>query len=415
MRLPDLLATRRGRLLAFFLLYVTEGIPIGFTATAVAAQMRRQGVGPAEIGVFVGTLYLPWAWKWLMGPFVDVIHSDRLGRRRAWIVAAQMLMAFTLLGTVGIDFTANLKLFTILIFIVNAFGATQDVAIDALACETLSEHERGTANGLMFAGAYCGQAVGGSGALFLAAAILTVTIFVALPLRETRPDAPVAREGPWAGAVLREIGGYARHAVRAFFGHRGATVAVVFAVLPCGAYALGLALQSNLAVELGLSDSGIGTLALASTIISAVGCVLGGFLSDRLGRRRMLATYVVLASVPTLIFALLMQRAGWIMPVDPTLPDRPAVPPSLVTAFWVVCLVFSFFHGLMYGTRTALFMDVCAKGVAATQFTAYMSLLNLVIWYTASWQGIAIERWGYPVTLLIDGLAGLVCLGLLPW
>lgn len=66
--LPNLLATRRGRFTAFFFLYVTEGLPLGFTATAVATQMRRQGLGPSEIGIFVGTLYLPWAWKWVMGP-----------------------------------------------------------------------------------------------------------------------------------------------------------------------------------------------------------------------------------------------------------------------------------------------------------------------------------------------------------
>ncbi len=58
MRLPDLLATRTGRLAAFFLLYVTEGVPLGFTATAIATQMRRQGLGPAAIGAFVGSLYL---------------------------------------------------------------------------------------------------------------------------------------------------------------------------------------------------------------------------------------------------------------------------------------------------------------------------------------------------------------------
>ena len=28
--MPDLLATKNGRLAAFFLLYVTEGIPLGF-------------------------------------------------------------------------------------------------------------------------------------------------------------------------------------------------------------------------------------------------------------------------------------------------------------------------------------------------------------------------------------------------
>ena len=43
----NLLATRRGRLAAFFLLYVTEGIPLGFTATAIATYMRKRGLGPA--------------------------------------------------------------------------------------------------------------------------------------------------------------------------------------------------------------------------------------------------------------------------------------------------------------------------------------------------------------------------------
>ena len=56
----NLLATRRGRLVAFFLLYVTEGIPLGFTAVAVATYMRTRGVDPAAIGTFVATLYLPW-------------------------------------------------------------------------------------------------------------------------------------------------------------------------------------------------------------------------------------------------------------------------------------------------------------------------------------------------------------------
>ena len=83
MRLPNLLATRRGRLTAFFLLYMTEGIPLGFAATAVATQLRRQDVGPAEIGAFVGSFYLPWAFKWAFGP----VHR-RLRLASAWVAAA---------------------------------------------------------------------------------------------------------------------------------------------------------------------------------------------------------------------------------------------------------------------------------------------------------------------------------------
>src|SRR5687767_4254823 len=100
----DLLATRRGRLISFFLLYVTEGIPLGVTAVAIATQMRRRGLSTAEIGLFVASLYLPWGWKWIAGPFVDLIGSRRLGRRRVWIVAMQTLMTLTMLAAVNVDF-----------------------------------------------------------------------------------------------------------------------------------------------------------------------------------------------------------------------------------------------------------------------------------------------------------------------
>ena len=110
MRLPNLLATRRGRLAAFFSLYITEGIPLGFAAVAVATQLRRQGVGPAEIGAFVGSFYLPWAFKWAFGPLVDVFAIERLGRRRGWIIITQLLLAATLMSTMLIPLPDKLWL-----------------------------------------------------------------------------------------------------------------------------------------------------------------------------------------------------------------------------------------------------------------------------------------------------------------
>ena len=115
--LPDLLATKRGRLCAFFLLYVTEGIPLGFTAVAIATQMRRQGLGPAEIGAFVASLYLPWAFKWAAGPFVDTFSSDRFGRRRLWILLMQIGMMGTLLAAMPLNIAADLGLLTLVILV----------------------------------------------------------------------------------------------------------------------------------------------------------------------------------------------------------------------------------------------------------------------------------------------------------
>ncbi|MCC6415181.1 MAG: MFS transporter [Opitutaceae bacterium] len=427
MKLPDLLATRAGRLSAFFFLYLTEGLPLGFAATAIATQMRRQGVGPAEIGAFVGTLYLPWAFKWAMGPFVDVISSERFGRRRTWIVFTQAMMVMMMMVALPIDFTNELKLYTFVILIFNFFGATQDVAIDALAVNVLGEKERGVANGLMFGGAYIGQALGGAGVLFLmpyiglsgsyvfvAAVLLSVLCFIALPMKEPKGETRAVANGSLLAHIRGELLRFARDVFRAFSSSRAAWVGLIFALLPGGAYALSLALQSNLAVELGLTDASIAKLALASTVISAAGCVAGGWMSDRFGRRKMLAWFYVGTVIPGLVLAWFMWRQGWIMPVDPQMPDRPVPTDALVTLFWGACLAFSVFQGLMYGTRSALFMDITTPAVAATQFTAYMALCNLVITYSATWQGFAIERWGYPITLTIDGVAGLVCIALLP-
>jgi len=424
---PDLLSTRIGRLAAFFLLYVTEGIPLGFTATAIATQMRRQDLGPAAIGAFVGSLYLPWAFKWVMGPFVDTLSSDRFGRRRLWILMMQLGMVATLLIAMPVDFVSQLGLFTAIIFLHNAFAATMDVAIDALAVGVLPESERGTANGFMFAGASIGQAIGGAGVLFLSgvvpfstsyllvmAAILCVTVFVVLPLKEPARAPQPRPEGGAAAAIGRELLAFVRDSWRAFTGSRPALVGLVVALLPAGAYALSLALQSNLAVELGLDDNQIAQLNLASTVIFAFACVAGGWLSDRFGRRRMLGLFIFLTVLPTLWLAWTMWQAQWIMPVDLKLTNRPQPSAMLVATFWMASLSFSVFQGLYYGVRTALFMDVTTKAVAATQFTAYMALSNLVITYTAWWQGQAIVRWGYPLTLAVDAAAGLVVLLLLP-
>jgi PAT family beta-lactamase induction signal transducer AmpG len=429
--MSHLLATRRGRLLTFFLLYVTEGIPLGFAATAVATQMRRNGVPPDRIGAFVASFYFPWAWKWAAGPVVDLVYSDRLGRRRAWIVGCQLMMSATLLAAMPIDFSAKLGLFTAVLLLHNCFAAVQDVAIDALAVGTLPDEERGLANGLMFAGANVGQMVGGAGVLllvkfvpsfnytylFVVGCILAVTFGVALRIREprtARAPAESGQPGSTGGRLAAELKGYVVTAGRSMFGSRVAVAALVLALLPAGAYALNLALQSNLAVELGLDDARVGYLSAASTAAAALGCVGGGWISDRLGRRKALAAYVVLMAVPTVVLALAMRRHGWVMPVDPRAPNRPAPGAALLAVFWGTTIVYSLFNGLMYAARSALYMDVSNPAVAATQFTAYMAMMNLVISYSALWQGRAVVRWGYPVTLMIDVVFGLVCLVVLP-
>ena len=428
MRLPNLLATSRGRLVAFFFLYLTEGIPLGFAATAVATQLRRQDVGPAEIGAFIASFYLPWAFKWAFGPLIDVFASRRWGHRRGWILLTQTLMTLTLLSTVLLKLPEQLMLFTVILLVHNTFGAMQDVAIDALAVSVLEEKERGLANGIMFGGASIGQAVGGSGVLFLsaytgfqatfwfvAACLMAVAAFVVLPMREPEAAVRAAVIGSKLADAGRRMREFAIDAFRSFLGSRGAFSGMLYSLLPIGAMCLGLALQSNLAVELGMDDDQVAWLNLWSTLINAVCCVLGGWLSDRYGRRLTLGVFTALMSLPVVYLAVELQRYGWVMPVSINAANRPLVPAALLFAFWVATLVYNVFNGLMYGIHTALLMDVTNPRVAATQFTAYMAMMNLAISYSATWQGIAIEAWGYPTTMLVDAVFGLSGLLLVPF
>jgi MFS transporter, PAT family, beta-lactamase induction signal transducer AmpG len=276
----------------------------------------------------------------------------------------------------------------------------------------------------MFAGASLGQAAGGSGVLFLmaytgfhasfvmvAAAILMVTAFVVLPMKEAVAQSLAAPVGdsPWRSAAA-EMRSFAVQSFRSFIGTRSAFCGVFFALLPAGAMSLGLALQSNLAVEFGMNDDEVGLLNLWSAIISAAAMVVGGWLSDRWGRRRTLAVYTAAMSLPVLYLMWTLQRNGYVMPRAPGGPPMVA----LMLPLWIATLSYSVFQGLMYGTRSAIMMDITNPRVAATQFTAYMAMMNLAISITASWQGVAVEAWGYPTTLLVDALTGPLCLLLLP-
>lgn len=418
MRLPNLLASRKGRIAAFFLMYLTEGLPIGFAMTTVATQLRRQGVGTAEIGGFLGLVLLPWAFKWAYGPFIDLIASKRLGPRRGWILGAQLMMVLTLLPLAGLDLGHQLGLFTALLIVHNLFGAVQDVAVDALAVTTLHEDERAFASGMMFGGQSLGVLIGGGGALLLigrigfdagilllALIIAAVMILVVWPMREATGEAAAPASAGLA-AASNEVLAFVRQALQALFGSRLALAGLLFAVLPISAMALARGLQSNLAVDLGLSNDQIGWLATASQAATAVTCIVGGWLSDRVNLRRALASYVALLSLPGLYLMFELQRQGWA-------PGQPA-PVALVTVFMAAVVTYQLLFGFIYGARVAVFIGITQPAVAATQFAAYMALTNLSITYSVVWQGYAVQRWGYASTLGLDALVGLSCLMLLP-
>ena len=111
--------------------------------------------------------YLPWSFKIFAGPLLDGIGQTRWGRRRPFILAAEVVMGLSLLALYFVDPVEQLSLISGLLFLHNSAAALQDVAVDALAVDILPEDERGRANSIMWAAKSLGVALGGGGGTHL--------------------------------------------------------------------------------------------------------------------------------------------------------------------------------------------------------------------------------------------------------
>ena len=146
-------------------LYLAQGIPWGFATITLAALLAEQGVDAGTIGNILAAVVLPWSLKFVGGPLVDGIRLPG-GRRRPWILMAQLGMMATLFG-LSREGLASPDQLTAWLLAHNVFAALQDVATDALAVDVMPDRERGRANGIMYGAKYGGTALGGAGLALL--------------------------------------------------------------------------------------------------------------------------------------------------------------------------------------------------------------------------------------------------------
>jgi len=411
----NLLATRNGRFLTFSLLYISEGIPYGFTSVAMVAFMRQQGVSLELIGAFVGALFLPWAFKWAWAPLVDLIKLHRLGGRRAWIIMCTIMMIITLLVTAMVDFKEHFRLLLAMIILNNLFCATQDVAIDSLAVSSLKRNERARGNGFMFAGQYFGITLGGGVAVFVyglfgfkvALAYISGLLFINLLFvlfyvhdPDADPDAKPQKD------VLRKLVtsmiAFVKEVYASFWqSGRGPMIGVAFSLLPTGAIALAYATLGTIQVDYGLNENQIAALRIYNTIAAAAGCVLGGLAGDRFGAKKTVALAYFLTAIPTLVLGLQIAELGLTsVPID---------------LFYGLIIAHGLFYGMAFGVRTAIFMGMTNPAVAATQFTAFMAMSNLAISAGNYWQGIVAERFDYSTVFYLDSLFAVLAILIIPF
>jgi len=445
-------------MVAFGGLYLSEGLPGGFLMMAIATEIQRRGMEGASIySAFIAMLALPWVFKFVMGPFVDNIRLKRYGARKQWIVFSQSIMLVALgtamfylpesiavpeneikglFATIEGLYLSGIALFGGLLFLHNFFAATQDAAIDAMACQVLRQEERGLANGVMFSCTHAGYLIGGSGALWLKGSlgsfeaasifilivmgsILTGVVFLikeksaAQEIADGELAAPEPGHSGWQ-AAKEQIIDYFKTLWHDIILSKNGFLSVLLALTPIGALALSMLLSTLMAPRLGMTDNEIAALNTASTFVFIPFCLLGGWLSDRFDRRVILGITASMTVIPSIWIGLQFKQAGWDHPpeaIDGTWPREEA----LIVSWWIASLAFAVFNGLKYAVKNALYMDIVTPKIAATQFTMLMAFTNLTNIYSKVWQGQALDTingWNWTVWKLIyvDAAIGLLFL-----
>jgi len=156
------------RLFSFFFLYFGQGLPLGINTVALPAWLAANGAPDADVAAIVATAYLPWSFKFLPAALMDRYAYLAMGRRRLWLITAQLIMMLAyVVAAIAAPGVHDIQLLIAISFLIGAGAAIQDVAVDGLAVDILPDREQGTASSFMFGGQTVGRAVAGaaSGAL----------------------------------------------------------------------------------------------------------------------------------------------------------------------------------------------------------------------------------------------------------
>ncbi|MBL6690586.1 MAG: MFS transporter [Pseudomonadales bacterium] len=375
---PVLAQSKWFRFGALCLLYFCQGLPIGLFQVAIPAWFAAQGLTLAQVGGFIAIVFLPWSFKLLAGPIMDRFAFPPMGRRRPWVLLAQLgiVATFIVLALLSPDPNESYMLLATLGFVANAFGAFQDVAVDGMAIDVLEEDERAQANAYMFGGQIVGTSIAGaagSAALVsygLTAASLimafTVLMIMMVPLflreregerilpwtqGEASPEALVAVNESWKdifSSLIRAL--ILPMSVLLIFleGFQRMAAGMLVSIGPV------MTVQ-----DLGWAQTDWSNYYATAGIIASVVAVVLGPLIDRIGSFRVLTGAIAFRLVLFAAFALTStywQHTEWVQ--------------GMVLLAYISSQIVTV-------TIIALFMRLCLKRVSATQFAVYMASANL--------------------------------------
>jgi PAT family beta-lactamase induction signal transducer AmpG len=423
---------RDRRVIAMLFLGFSAGLPYPLVFATLSRWLSEAAISLTDIGL-LSLVGLAYGFKFLWAPLVDHFRLPvlfrHLGRRRSWMLLAQIGIAGGLLGMAITDPKVDLWTMTVFAVVVAFASATQDISIDAWRIEIAPPALQGALAGSYQLGYRTALFVAGAGVFFLVDALqvrgerpddgalagwptaylvmagfMAVGLATTLVIREIVPAA-LATTDPEAGPqppLANRIAAWLMKAVIDpfvdFFTRNGWMGVVILAFIGC--YWLSDRVWGVMAQpfyhQLGFSKTEVAIVAKSYGIfLSVAGALLGAAIVSRFGLMRPLLICVVLTGLTNLLFLALAEYGKSV--------------PLLVFVISAENLA----SGMAGTALIAYLSSLTNTAYTATQYALFSSLMVLPGKLVAGASGWIVESIGFSLFFVYTTLMGIPALVLL--
>ena len=389
----------------------SAGLPLLLILGTLSFWLREAGIDRSTIGylTWVGLIY---AFKWVWAPLVDRLSIPLLaalfGRRRSWLLFAQLLIVLGLVGMASIDPKVQLTPIVWCALLVAFGSATQDIALDAFRIESAdSDHQAALAatyqTGYRLALIWAGAGVlwlaaraesSGAGydpaawqfaylcmALSIGVGVIT-TLFSKEPVRIELAKARNAKA--WLHQTLIEpfadfIKRYGWHAI---------LILSLIAIYRISDVVMGI-MANPFYVDMGYTKDEVAAVSkVFGVVMTLLGAFVGGVLTLRFGVMRILFLGAILSAVSNLLFAWLATQGH-----------------DLYGLIWVISA-----DNLSSGIASAAFIAFLSAltniQYSATQYALFSSMMLLLPKWLAGFSGVFVNNFGYSNFFISTAIIG---------
>lgn len=379
----------------------SAGLPLLLVLGTLSFRLREAGIDRTTIG-FLSWVGLAYGFKWVWAPLVDRVpvppFTTLLGRRRGWLILAQIAVIAGLCGMAFNDPRNGLPPLVWCAVLVAFGSATQDIALDAFRIESAATRKQAALAAAYQTGYRLAMIWAGAGVLWIAAwaevpglsgyqngawkfaylvmagsmAVGVITVLLSPePVRTALPKPRSA--GEWLESVLIEpFADFIRR-----YKWQAMLILALIAVYRISDVVMGI-MANPFYVDMGFTKDEVATVSkIYGVIMTLVGAFVGGVLSMRLGVMRVLMLGAVLSAASNLLFAGLATRG------------------HDLTALVLVVSADNLAGGIASAAFIAYLSSLTNVSYSATQYALFSSLMLLLPKFIAGYSGAFVDAFGY--------------------